>query len=70
MQGGTITSGRVPTFRRQRRVLDQLHDLVFETTAPSVVAILRPTSNTDSSVIEMRPFSKSLIRLLMPSVML
>src|SRR5574343_1501361 len=70
MHGGTTSSGRVPTFSVSGVYWINWNMSFSKTTAPSVLAIFLPTSKTDSSVIEIRPFSKSLSRLLMPSVML
>ena len=70
MHGGTTTSGNAPASGVSGAYWINCITSFSYTTAPSVVAMLRPISKTDSSVIEMRPFPKSPIRLLIPSVML
>ena len=70
MQGGTITNGRFATLSVSGEYWISCMTSFSKTTAPGVMARLRPTSKADSSVIEMRPFSRSPIRFLMPCVML
>jgi hypothetical protein len=70
MQGGTTRKGRSYTLEVVGLYSISCISSFSNTTAPSVVATLRPTSNWLSSVIETWPCCRSCIRFCMPLAML
>ena len=70
MQGGTISNGRSYTLGVVGVYWTSWISSFSKTTLPGVVATLRPTSNAESSVIEMRPRARSCVNKRMPSIRL
>jgi len=66
MHGGIITNGRARTVGVDGAYWTIWMRAFSNTTEPGVAATLRPTSNADSSVCVMRPFSTSPMRLRSP----
>src|SRR6218665_438420 len=70
MQGGTSSSGRSYTRGVSGLYSSHWNSAVSQTTAPSVVPTLRPTSNRLSSVIDTWPWLMSCSRFCRPLAML
>jgi hypothetical protein len=70
MHGGTISSGRSATLAVSGLYSISWNSSSSKTTAPSVVATLRPTSNCVVSVWDTCPWRRSFHRSCMPWTML